>query len=114
MLCAYLFEHNSDWDQGIPFLLFAVRDSAQESLGFSPFELVFGHEVRGPLNLLRDRILGNADSKTNLRTYVTEMKERPEGAREMAQNHLKVSQTHMKVSYDKRGRDHQFNVDDQV
>ena len=33
-------------------LLFAVRKSVQESLGFSPFELVFGHTVRGPLKLL--------------------------------------------------------------
>jgi hypothetical protein len=29
-------------------LLFAVREAFQESLGFSPFELVFGHSVGGP------------------------------------------------------------------
>ena len=34
---------------GIHLLLFAARESVQESLGFSPFELVFGHRVRGPL-----------------------------------------------------------------
>ena len=40
-----------DWDEGIHLLLFAVRESVQESLGFSPFELVIGHTVRGPLKV---------------------------------------------------------------
>ena len=37
-----------DWIDCIRLLLFAVRESEQESLGLSPFELVFGHTVRGP------------------------------------------------------------------
>jgi len=31
------------WDEGIPLLLFAIREIIQESIEFSPFELVFGH-----------------------------------------------------------------------
>ena len=49
MIRAYCMEHNNDWDQGIHLLLFAAREAIQESLGFSPFELVFGRTVRGPL-----------------------------------------------------------------
>ena len=41
-------------DEGVHFLLFAVRDAIQDTLGFSPFELIFGHTVRGPLKLLKD------------------------------------------------------------
>ena len=37
----YCFDTEKDWDEGIHLLLFAVRESVQESLGFSPFELVF-------------------------------------------------------------------------
>ena len=37
---------------GIILLLFAVRESVQESLCFSHFELVFGHSVHDPLKLL--------------------------------------------------------------
>ena len=40
MIRSYCFE--KDWDEGIYLLLFAVKESVQESLGFSPFELVFG------------------------------------------------------------------------
>lgn len=39
-------------DEGIHLLLFSARESVQESLGLSPFEIVFGHTVRDPLNLL--------------------------------------------------------------
>jgi hypothetical protein len=55
MIRSYCFDTCSkDWDEGIHLLLFAVRESVQESLGFSPFELVFGHSVRGPLKLLKE------------------------------------------------------------
>ena len=42
MIRSYCFDTEKDWDEGIHLLLFAVRESVQESLGFSPFELVFG------------------------------------------------------------------------
>ena len=41
MIRSYCFDTEKDWDEGIHLLLFAVRESVQESLGFSPFELVF-------------------------------------------------------------------------
>ena len=44
-------------DEGIHLLLLAVRESLQESLGFSPFELVLGHTVRGPLKRLKKNSL---------------------------------------------------------
>ena len=45
MIRSYCFDTEKDWDEGIHLLLFAVRESVQKSLGFSPFELVFGHTV---------------------------------------------------------------------
>ncbi|KAK0147995.1 Retrovirus-related Pol polyprotein from transposon 412 [Merluccius polli] len=42
MLRAFCLEFRRDWDEGIPFALFAAREVVQESLGFSPSELVFG------------------------------------------------------------------------
>ena len=49
MMRTYCLETGKDWDDGVHLLLFAARESVQESLGFSPFELVFGHTVRGLL-----------------------------------------------------------------
>ena len=39
---------------GIPALLFVVKEIPQESLGFSPFELLYGRNVRGPIQILRE------------------------------------------------------------
>ena len=53
MIRSYCVDTEKDWDEDIQLFLFAVRESVQESLGFSvsPFELVIGHTVRGPLKL---------------------------------------------------------------
>ncbi len=56
MIKTYCFESEKDWDEGIPLLLFASREAIQESLGFSPFELVFGHSVRGPLKVMKETL----------------------------------------------------------
>ena len=53
MMKCYCLDNEKEWDEGINPLLFATRSSVQESLGFSPFELVFGHNVRGPLSLIK-------------------------------------------------------------
>ena len=48
MLKRYCHQTGKDWDGEDNLLLFAVRDSVQESFRCSPFGLVYGHSVRGP------------------------------------------------------------------
>ena len=43
-----------DWDKLLPYLLFAYQEVLQASTGFSPFELLYGRAVRGPLDILRE------------------------------------------------------------
>ncbi|KAK7474069.1 hypothetical protein BaRGS_00034675 [Batillaria attramentaria] len=47
MLRRLCSERPRDWDRYLPALLFAYREVPQESLGFSPFELLYGRTVRG-------------------------------------------------------------------
>ena len=47
-MCA---ERPNYWDKYLPALLFAVREIPQESLGFSPFELLYGRNVRSDANI---------------------------------------------------------------
>jgi len=42
MMKTFCLDSQKDWDDGVHMLLFAVRGAFQESLGFSPFELVLG------------------------------------------------------------------------
>ncbi len=71
MLRKFCMDTSKDWDEGIPLVLFAVRESVQESLGFSPAEMVFGHTLRGPLKVLKDQMLEDkTEKRTNVLDYV--------------------------------------------
>ena len=90
MICSYCLDTDKNWDEGIHLLLFAVHKSVQESLGFSPFELVFGHTVRGPLKLLKEQFLSDDDPKLNLRDYVSDFRHRLSSACDLARHNLKT------------------------
>ena len=57
MLRKYCVETEKQWDEGVPFVLFAARDAVQESIGFSSAQLVFGHTPRGLLRSLNKQFL---------------------------------------------------------
>ena len=74
MIRTYCLDNERNWDEGISLLLFEVRESVQESLGFSPFELVFGHSVHGPLKLLKENWLSENTESLNLLDYVSKFR----------------------------------------
>ena len=113
MIRAYCLQHDKDWDEGVHLLLFAVRESVQESTGFSPFELVFGHSVRGPLKMLHERWLV-VDSSVNLLNYVSEFRNRLHNACNFAKENLKNAQRDMKIRYDKKAKVRKFEPGDKV
>ena len=43
-----------DWPTQLKFALYAVRSTPNRSTGFSPFELIYGKNLRPPLDLLLD------------------------------------------------------------
>ncbi|ROT71566.1 hypothetical protein C7M84_010101 [Penaeus vannamei] len=54
MLKRMAAEQPKEWPRYLAPLLFAYREVPQSSLKFSPFELVYGRTVRGPLQILRE------------------------------------------------------------
>jgi len=78
MMRTYCVDCDKNWDKGVHLLLFAVAvcESIQDSLGFSPFELVFGHSVRGPLKVLKEAWMSNDEPSVNLLEYVATFKQR--------------------------------------
>ena len=83
MLKTYCHQTGNDWDERVHLLLFAVRDSVQESLGFSPFALVFGHFVRGPLKVYKEKLLSEDDSSLNILSYVSNFRHKLSGTCEL-------------------------------
>ena len=53
MLRRTVTQEGKDWDRQLPYLLFAYREVPQASTGFSPFELLYGRAVCGPLDVIK-------------------------------------------------------------
>ena len=113
MLRVYYFQRKKDWDEGIPLLLFAMREAIQTSLGFSPFELVFGHTPCGPLKLLKEVWLDEDQTKSYL-TLVSDVHFKLQKANEFARENMKKAQCNMKTWYDKKTRTRSFKLGERV
>lgn len=107
MLRKFVSETGRDWDQWLPYLLFAYREVPQASTGFSPFELLYGRDVRGPLALLREMWVGSPEGKepTFVVSYVLQMRELLQKMTTLAQNHLAEAREQQKTWYDPLARE---------
>ena len=114
MLKMYCHDTGKSWDDGVHLVIFAAREVVQDSLGFSPFQLVFGHSVRGPLKLLKDKLQQEGTTSKNVIKYVTDMNEKLLRVRELAQQHLLKSQDAMKERYDVDALKRDFKPGDKV
>ena len=114
MLRKFVSRNQKDWDEYLPYLLFAYREVPQETTGFSPFELLYGHHVRGPLDVLREDWTGDRGIAVPVATYVIEMRERLAEMTHLVAKHAAKSQQRQKQSYDKRARSRSLEVGDKV
>ncbi|KAM7394882.1 hypothetical protein PAMA_006561 [Pampus argenteus] len=110
MLQKFVNDTGKDWDRWLPFLLFAYREVPQASTGFSPFELLYGWEVQGPLDLLRKSWEGpsTAASDRGVVQFVLEMRDRLERYQEEAMVNLREAQKNQKAWYDQNARHREF------
>ena len=113
MLRGYCLEFERDWDEGVPLVMFAVREVVQESLGFSPADLVFAHTVRGPLKVLKEKWL-QVETERNVLDYVSRFRFRLRRACEMAMQNLKAAQARMKLRFDRKAKGREFSPGDRV
>ena len=112
-MCA---ERPNDWDKYLPALLFAVREIPQESLGFSPFELLYGRNVRGPMQILRELwSVEETDEHARLTyQYVINLRECLEKTCKLAQDNVRKLDIKQNAFYDKRAMSRKFDVGDKV
>ena len=114
MLRKTAVEDGKDWDRLIPYVLFAYREVPQESTGFSPFELLYGREVRGPLDVLKEVWESSSRSDESTVSYVLLMRERLEKMTTLVQTNMAKAQGQQKRWYDRTARQRAFQAGDQV
>ncbi|XP_060070261.1 uncharacterized protein LOC132550238 [Ylistrum balloti] len=116
MLRKITAERPKDWDRFINPLLFAYREVPQESLGFSPFELLYGRAVRGPMMILRELMtkdIPDEEVKTTYQ-YVMDLRERVEETCRLASEQLKDAKVKQKRHFNRRARQRNLKAGDKV
>ena len=97
-----------DWDKCLKYLLFAYRSTPHSGTGFSPFELIYGRDVRGPLELLKDGWMSGELPERGLHGWVEQLKERMEAMAQLASTREKAGKVRMKQTYDKKAKSRSF------
>ncbi|KAL2103054.1 hypothetical protein ACEWY4_002222 [Coilia grayii] len=115
MLRKFVNDTGSDWDQWLPYLLFAYREVPQASTGYSPFELLFGRTVRGPLDVLREAWEGEQQSQpTNIVNYVLRMRDKLEQLTTLVHENMAKAQAQQKSWYDRSAHSRSFEPGQKV
>jgi len=114
-MCA---ERPKDWDRYLDALFFAYREAPQESLGFAPFELLYGRRMNGPLLILRQRWT-KKQSDREVRTtyqyqYVVDFRNRLQETWNLAHVELRRKQVCQKRQFDYRAKEITFTAGEQV
>lgn len=114
MLRRAVTEEGKDWDKLVPYVLFAYREVPQASTGFSPFELLYGRPVRGPLDILRESWEASKHSSENIVSYVLSIQEKLVKMSALAQENLAKAQVQQKRWYDRNARERAFQPGEHV
>jgi hypothetical protein len=108
--------HVKDWDRYLPAVLFAYREVPQASLGFSPFEMLYGRTVRGPMAVLK-QIWTDDHAMEEVRTtyqYVTDLRNKLEEVCTLAHGNLERAKAEQARHYNKKAKARTFEVGEKV
>ncbi|MES9884873.1 MAG: hypothetical protein ABW185_28855 [Sedimenticola sp.] len=112
MLKTMVEEHPNQWDQLLPKALMHYRSAVNASTGFTPYRLMFGREMRLPI----DAMMGDPPGMTPklLPQYVADQRDQILTTEQMARDNLQMAQRHQKDHYDIRSKVQHFKVNDLV
>ena len=92
------------WDKQLKYLLFAYRDTPHCVTGFSPFTLMFGRDVKGPLELVRSDWLEGKGEDASVGDWLINVKARMAEMSEIVSDREKKAKKDMKHFYDRSAK----------
>ena len=102
------------WDRQLKYLLFAYRDTPHCVTGFSPFTLLFGRDVRGPLELLHSAWLEGVSEEANVSEWLLNVKAWMVDMSEIVSDREMKAKREMRHFYDKSAKIKSFAVGEMV
>lgn len=103
-----------EWDEGLKYVLFAIRTTVNSSTGFSPGELMFGRKFDGPLNLVRGQWECGLFKNEVPIEYVTNILTKHAAALDSAVETQKEKSAKRKKNYDRKTTLRTFSTGDLV
>jgi hypothetical protein len=102
------------WDTSLPWILFAYRETPVETLGFTPFELIYTYPVRGPLSLIKESWLKQdiKANRPNIIQYLLDIREKAKESWKAVTEIATTERERSKIWYDKTARDREFKPGD--
>ena len=81
---------------------------------FSPFELLYGRAVLGPLDILRESWEAAKKDNDSVVSYILSLREKLQKTSQLARSNLQAAQSTQKEGYDRMARERSFQLGDQV
>ena len=110
-LLARLAETENDWDEQLPFALYAYRGAVHETTKETPFFMVYGRDPNGPTETA---VKEWVEKKEYVKKYTEEIVERLEAARSRIVKEAKKNKERVKKEYDKRRIESDYRIGDLV
>lgn len=107
-------ESKKDWEKQIKYALFAYRSAPHTNTGFSPFEIIYGRQVRGPLELLKESWDSQGKEQVDVCMWVEQLQERLEMVRDTVRECETKAKVKMKAMYDKKAQSREFQEGNMV
>ncbi|XP_068213861.1 uncharacterized protein [Palaemon carinicauda] len=103
---------SSDCEENLPYALFALRQARSKTPEYSPFELLYAHSTRGPLDILYEA--WEDSSKASWVEELQDIQAKLRTAWEIAKASKAKVQGITKSHVDREAQDRNFEVGDQV
>ena len=111
MLAKAVRERPFDWEEHLPRLCLAYNSSVHPTTGYTPFYLMFGRQVRMPVDVM----YGNPNSHTTtLPQYVAGLRSSLNAAYDQVRNTMMTRLSRQKDLYDRRAHGEPFRSGDLV
>ena len=103
-----------DWDLSLKFHLFAYRSTPHCTTGYAPFTLLFGRDVRGPLDILHETWLSSDCEQASVHEWLIAVQAQMKEMAVVVGSKERVAKDKMKHQYDKSVTVKMFKEGDMV
>uniref|UniRef100_H3B6N1 Integrase catalytic domain-containing protein n=1 Tax=Latimeria chalumnae TaxID=7897 RepID=H3B6N1_LATCH len=109
MIASYVHGLHHKWDEQLIKLRFAINSAVQETTGYSPAELNFGHAIKMP----QDHMLGASIGNQGTETFVLRASKRLDEIKAVVQKNYLQAKTRQR-NYDCRRKFREYKPKDRV